>query len=90
MSVRVQRLAFGACAFAVAGMLVASGVSHAQVRFYRYQNADGVTVIDDRVPPQFAQKGYAILDSNGRVVEVVPRALTEAERRESDSTAVKE
>ena len=59
-------------------MLVASGVSHAQVRFYRYQNADGVTVIDDRVPPQFAQKGYAILDSNGRVVEVVPRALTEA------------
>ena len=51
VSVRVQRLAFGACAFAVAGMLVASGVSHAQVCFYRYQNADGVTVIDDRVPP---------------------------------------
>ncbi len=90
MSVRVHRLAFNACILAALGALTASGVSHAQERFYRYQNADGVTVIDDRVPPQFAQKGYAVLDSNGRVVEVVPRALTEAERRESDSVAIKE
>lgn len=87
---RVQRLAFDACILAVFGVMTTSGVAHAQERFFRYQNADGVTVIDDRVPPQFAQKGYAILDSNGRVIEVVPRSLTEAERQESDSTAVKE
>ncbi|MBP8924424.1 MAG: hypothetical protein KBG75_01065 [Pseudomonadales bacterium] len=87
---RVRRLVFNAGILAVLGVLTASGASHAQERFYRYQNADGVTVIDDRVPPQFTQKGYAILDSNGRVVEVVPRALTEAERRESDSAAINE
>lgn len=58
--------------------------------FYRYENAEGVTVIDDHVPPKFAHKGYQVLNAAGRVVEVVPRALTDAELRDSSSAAVQE
>jgi chromosome segregation ATPase len=75
----------------VAGLLLSLAASTtlavSDERFYRYDNAEGVTVIDDHVPPQFAQKGYEVLNHAGRVIEVVPRALTEAERR-SDSAAV--
>jgi len=74
-----------------AGLLLAlaGGASCAQAeeKFYRYENAEGITVIDDHVPPQFAPKGYSVLNRAGRVIEVVPRALTEAERK-SDSVAV--
>lgn len=59
-----------------------------QELFYRYVDATGDTVIDDHVPPQFVHKGYTVLNKSGRVVEVVPRALTEAERRDSNNPAV--
>lgn len=49
--------------------------------FYKYDNAEGVTVIDDHVPPEFAHQGYLVLNRAGRVIEVVPRALTEEEKR---------
>ncbi len=49
--------------------------------FYKYDNADNITVIDDHIPPEFVHKGYLILNRAGRVVEVMPRALTEAEMR---------
>lgn len=58
--------------------------------YYRYENAEGITVIDDHVPPQFAYKGYSVLNAQGRVVEVVPRALTAAERRDVNSSAVQQ
>jgi hypothetical protein len=61
----------------------------AQERFYRYENAEGITVIDDHVPPQFAPKGYAILSGTGRVIEVIPRALTDAERQDTNGEVVK-
>jgi uncharacterized small protein (DUF1192 family) len=56
--------------------------------FFRYEDAAGDPVIDDHVPPQFAHKGYTVLNKSGRVVEVVPRALTEAERRDANNPAV--
>ena len=59
----------------------------AEERFFRYENSEGVTVIDDHIPPRFASKGYEILNRAGRVIEVVPRALT-AEELKSDSAAV--
>jgi hypothetical protein len=64
-------------------LLSAPGIGGVQAEelFYKYDNAEGVTVIDDHVPPQFAHKGYLVLNRAGRVVEVVPRALTESERR---------
>jgi len=49
--------------------------------FYKYDTTEGVTVIDDHVPPQFAHRGYTVLNRAGRVVEVVPRTLTAEERR---------
>ena len=49
--------------------------------FTSYENAKGITVIDDRVPPQLAHKGYTVLNRGGRVVEVVPRTLTAEERK---------
>lgn len=62
----------------------------AEELFYRYENAEGVTVIDDHVPPRFAHKGYAVLSKTGRVIEVVPRALTEAERSDANNPVVQE
>ena len=56
--------------------------------FFRYENSDGFTVIDDQVPPQLAHKGYQVLNQAGRVIEVVPRALTDAERRQSNNSVI--
>lgn len=67
----------------------AASPAGAEERFYRYENGEGVTVIDDHVPPQFAPKGYAILSGTGRVVAVVPRALTDAEREDTNGEVVK-
>jgi len=57
-------------------------------KFFRYENAEGVTVIDDNIPPQFTGKGYQVLNAMGRVIEVVPRALTEAERKQTSNSAI--
>ncbi|HKI75201.1 MAG TPA: hypothetical protein VJ998_11170, partial [Pseudomonadales bacterium] len=51
---------------------------------YKYTNEDGVTVLDSHVPARYVKNGYTILSLDGRVLEVVPRALTEKERRERD------
>lgn len=56
---------------------------HAEV--YKYTNEDGVTVLDSHVPARYVKNGYSILSLNGRILEVVPRALTEKEIRERDS-----
>lgn len=51
---------------------------------YKYKNEDGAVVIGQSVPPKLARYGYAILSDDGRqVLEVVPRALTEAEMEEA-------
>jgi hypothetical protein len=39
---------------------------------YRYHNQEGVPVINDNVPPEFAGAGYEVLAPSGRVIEVVP------------------
>jgi predicted RNase H-like nuclease (RuvC/YqgF family) len=43
-----------------------------------------VTVLDSHVPARYVKNGYTILSNDGRILEVVPRALTEAEIRERD------
>ncbi len=47
-----------------------------KVGFYRYVNAEGVKVLSHSIPPEFAQGGYEILSPAGRVIKVVPPALT--------------
>ena len=47
---------------------------------YRYVDNNGVVVLDRQVPPQFVGNGYEVLDSNGRVKQVIPAAPTPEER----------
>lgn len=55
------------------------------IYLYRYQNNDGVTVINSEIPPEFINRGYEILNTNGTVFKVVPRSLTEEERASRSS-----
>lgn len=50
---------------------------------FRYKNAQGVQVIDHTLPPEFASKGYEIIDKHGKVLKVVApqKALSEEEKR---------
>lgn len=40
--------------------------------FYRYKDAEGRTVLDTKIPGQYVNAGYDVLDSSGRLVETVP------------------
>lgn len=60
-------------------MFVADLGLAADNNLYRYKNSQGTVVIDDHVPPAFTKKGYEVLNSQGHVLEVVPRQLTEDE-----------
>jgi uncharacterized metal-binding protein len=51
---------------------------------YRYKNEDSVTVLDSHVPARYVKNGYTILSLDGRVLEVVPRALSDREIRDRD------
>lgn len=49
----------------------------AQGQLYRYQNKDGIVVIDFRVPPEYAASGYEVLNKHGVVTRIVPARPTE-------------
>lgn len=44
--------------------------------FYRYTNKAGVSVINSRIPPEYAQSGYDIVTRYGRLVKKVRPAVT--------------
>ena len=55
---------------------------HSELTFaelYKYINEDGVTVLDSHVPARYVKDGYTILRLDGRVLEVVSRALSDKE-----------
>ncbi|MDK1024052.1 MAG: hypothetical protein QGD92_07455 [Gammaproteobacteria bacterium] len=60
------------------------------IELYKYVNEDGVTVLDSRIPTRYVRSGYTILSSDGRVLEVVARALTKEEIIERDRLAALE
>jgi uncharacterized membrane protein YdfJ with MMPL/SSD domain len=64
--------------FAMAVLLMVSASTLA-ANLYRYENDQGVMVINDTVPPEFVHKGYDIISPKGRLIERVPRALTPEE-----------
>lgn len=68
----------------VVGLVVLTLSSTVAAELYRYKNEDGVTVLDSHVPARYVKNGYTILSNDGRVLEVVPRALSEEEIRERD------
>lgn len=51
---------------------------------YRYKNDVGGTVVDWHVPPEYAGRGYEVLNAQGEVVEVVPRQLSPDELQSKD------
>jgi hypothetical protein len=48
---------------------------------YRYHNDQGNMVVDFQVPNAHSAKGYEILNTDGIVIEVVPRELTAEEQK---------
>jgi len=56
----------------------------ATAELYKYMNEDGVTVLDSHVPARYVKNGYTILSLDGRVMEVVARALSDQEIRDRD------
>lgn len=51
---------------------------------YRYTNAKGQVVIDQRVPPDIVPRGYTILSAKtGMVLKVVPPSLSDEERQKA-------
>lgn len=67
MSFKINVFSVGAIIFALA--------SNADA-LYRYKDDSGQTVMSASVPPEIVSKGYEVLSSSGRVLEVVPPALT--------------
>ncbi len=57
---------------------------------YKYVNEDGITVLDSHVPARYVKNGYTILSLDGRVLEVVQRALTDEEIRLRDRRLAEE
>lgn len=67
------------------------GVAAAQAQYYRYVNEEGVKVMGHSIPPEHVKKGYEIVSTNGRVIEVVEPApdpeFVEQERAKAELKA---
>lgn len=50
-------------------------------QFFRYKDADGQTVINSSIPPEFVKNGYEIIDDKGVVLREVAPQLSEEEIR---------
>ncbi|WP_183142114.1 DUF4124 domain-containing protein [Pseudomonas cichorii] len=69
--------------------VTALAVDTGEVLFYRYIDSRGVTVLDRQgVPPEYVAKGYEVLNSRGRVVQVVPPAPTAEQIRQAEADKV--
>jgi len=66
--------------------------TQAESSMYRYSDEKGQLVISNTIPQQATKRGYDILNSNGRVMETIPPAPTEAEivAREEEKQRQKE
>lgn len=71
------------CTLSVAPLVMAA-------ELFRYVNDEGVVVISSTLPPRFASRGYAVIDSRGRVLREIPRQLTaeEVRAREAQEAAL--
>jgi len=72
----------------LAGLLVMSFVTAALAKgpkLYRYRNHESVVVVGYQVPADLVKGGYEVLNDEGMVIEVVPRALTPEELEAKDA-----
>jgi len=70
-------------AFAAMGGL--SAVNAADAHFYRYTDDQGVLVMNSAIPPEQVKQGYEIVTLSGKVLEVVPPALTLEQAKQATS-----
>lgn len=69
-----------------ATMLLCVSVTQVEAReLYRYRDVKGNIVVDYQVPVNYAGSGYEVLNDEGMVIEVVPRSLTDEERKIKDA-----
>lgn len=66
-------------ALALAVVLAAAGVDAAEPTFYRYTDENGVTVLNNIIPPRYVKQGYEVVNRYGDVLKVVPPPRTEEE-----------
>lgn len=59
-------------------------------QFYRYKNENGMLVLTQTLPAKYADKGYDILNSKGRLIKTVPPALTPEEIAARDAAIEQE
>lgn len=74
----------------VTGLWASTHSTPVAAELYKYENEDGVTVLDSHVPARYVKNGYTILSLDGRVLEIVPRALTDQEIRDRDKQLAEE
>lgn len=72
------------CSLACVLLLCLSSLVEANP-LYRYRNAEGNVVVDYQVPAESIGGGYEVLNNDGMVIKVVPRALTPEERKIEDA-----
>lgn len=61
-------------------LTLAPALSQAAERvLYRYVNEKGVKVMNYSIPPEYAQKGYEVVTPSGKVIKVVPPAMSREE-----------
>lgn len=59
-------------------------------QLYRYKNEQGLMVLTQTLPAEYASNGYEILNEKGRVIKVIPPALTPEEIAERDAALERE
>ena len=60
-------------------LLGACAASVTAAELYRYQNEEGITVVDWVIPAAYVSGGYEILNESGQLVRVVPPAKTDTD-----------
>lgn len=58
--------------------------------YYRYQNDQGVQVLNHQIPPEYVQKGYEVVTSSGAVIKVVPPAPSAKDASQIESQRQRE
>ncbi len=65
---------------ALAGLVLATlALPAVAANIYKYLNENGGTVFNSYIPAEYVSKGYTILNAQGQVIQVVPRAATPEE-----------
>lgn len=80
--IRAMKPRYSSVSALVAALLLQVTAPAAEsANLYRYTNDEGNVVVDYQVPTRYVAQGYEVLNMEGVVLEVVPRQLTEEEKK---------